>query len=58
MENLSSELSAEESQLTFQIIQQVRDVVELNESGENTLNLIREIAIENQVRPELLISHI
>ena len=56
MDNLSVDLSAEESQLTIQVIQQVRDIVELNESRENTLNLIREIAIENQVRPELLIS--
>jgi hypothetical protein len=46
---------AEQSQLTFEVIQQVRDMVALNEPREITRNLIREITIENQIEPELLI---
>lgn len=58
MEDLTEAFKAEQSQLTFEVLQQVRDIVALNEPREITKNLIREIAIENQIDPELLILHI
>jgi hypothetical protein len=45
MDNLSADLAAEESPITFQVVQQVQDIIDLNESRESTKNLIREIAI-------------
>lgn len=58
MENLLADLSAKESQISLHVIPQVRDiVVAFNEPKEVTKHLIRELAIENQIKPELLLFH-